>query len=139
MISPSTRRAEKAAASLRSCSASSSELPASVLTPRARATSSTPRWTAEKNGLPTSSTTSPMLAEPPVALRSVLATSSRRKPSSCDGVEHASDAFRPHGAVPLRTRDTVLTLTPAREATSFIVGRRAPPAGGVIPRTIAHA
>ena len=41
--------------------------------PRARATSSTPRCTAPKNGFETSSTISPMLADDPSARRSALA------------------------------------------------------------------
>ena len=73
MMSPSTPRAPNASASSRSRSGCSSELPANVRTPRSRATSSMPRCIAEKNGLPTSSTTRPMLADSPSLRRSALA------------------------------------------------------------------
>ena len=62
-----------AAASSRSRSGSSSELPTSVRIPRSRATSSTPRCTAPKNGFDTSSKIRPMLADWRSARRSVLA------------------------------------------------------------------
>ena len=73
MMRPSTRRALNDSASSRSRSGRSSELPAKVSTPRSRATSSTPRCTAEKNGLATSSKIRPMLADSRLARRSVLA------------------------------------------------------------------
>ena len=59
--------------SSRSRSGSSSELPAKVTTERVRATSSTPRWMAEKNGFETSSKISPIEADRPLARRSVPA------------------------------------------------------------------
>ena len=48
-----------------------------VSVPRVRAVSSTPRRTAAKNGLPTSATSTPMLADARSARRSVLAVRSR--------------------------------------------------------------
>ena len=72
-ISPSTPRELNAAASSRSRSGSSSELPTSVSTPRSRAASSTPRCTAPKKGFETSSKIRPMLADWRSARRSVLA------------------------------------------------------------------
>ena len=73
MMRPSTRRALSDSASSRSRSGCSSELPARVSTPRSRATSSTPRWTAEKNGFETSSKISAIDADRPLARRSVPA------------------------------------------------------------------
>jgi hypothetical protein len=77
MISPSTRRAVSVAASARSRSGSSSELATMVIEEWVRATSSMPRSTEAKNGLPTSVSSKPMLPEARSARRSVLAVRSR--------------------------------------------------------------
>ena len=72
-MSPSTRRPSTPSTNSRSRSGSASELPANVTTDRSRATSSTPRWMAAKNGLPTSSKIRPIVDESPLARRSVPA------------------------------------------------------------------
>ena len=118
------RRAPRRSTRVRAAG-SSSELPANVTTERARATSSTPRWMAEKNGLETSSKIRPIVPD------SAVRRGAAFRPCGCGG----SRASRPlartltassgaTGGLPLTTRETVLRLTPASAATSFIVGRR---------------
>jgi hypothetical protein len=78
MMMPSTPRAARLSTSSRSRAESSSELPAKTSTLRARATSSTLRWSVEKNGLATSSSSRPTVRDRRSARRSVLAVRSRR-------------------------------------------------------------
>src|SRR3954471_15723143 len=89
----------------------------------------------EKKGFETSSTTRPMVLDAPSARRSVPAVWLWRYPSSAT----ASWTLTANSAatgLPLTTRETVLTLTPATAATSLIVGRRpfGGPAGDVVTR-----
>ena len=110
--------------SSRSRSGSSSEEPTNVSTPRGGATSSTPRWTAEKNGFETSSMISPMLADcavgaPQGARRQVAPVAEQLPP------RHAR--ARPARAAPRRCRSPRGRRSPGSRpptrATSFIVGR----------------
>ncbi len=105
-------------------SGSSSELPAKVTTERVRATSSTPRWMAEKNGFETSSKIRPSEADMRLARRSVPAVWLCRYPSNSTARCTFTASSGATGGLPLTTRETVLRLTPARPATSFIVARR---------------
>src|SRR5437763_1257956 len=78
---------------------------------------------------------SPIIREPPL-LRRLRARSSRLNPSSRIAALTLSAVAVAMAGSALTTRETVLRLTPARAATSFIVGRRrvgsvARPAAGI--------
>src|SRR5256712_11378646 len=123
MIRPSTRLDANAETSCRSRFASSSELPAKTRTPRATATSSIARCSADANGFDTSSSTRPMLELRPSIRRRLLAVRLCRYPTRSTAALTRSLSLRVTPGSPLTTRDTVLMLTLAAAATSRMVGR----------------
>src|SRR3954465_887561 len=122
-MTPSTRRSTSRRTSSCSRFESSSRLAARTNTLCSRAKSSTARWTAEEYGLLTSSRSSPIVCVRPSARRRLGAAGFGRYPSLTAGSGTRSTRSGATVGTSLKTRDTVLTPTPARAATSRIVAR----------------
>ena len=116
----------KAYASSRSRSASSSRLPVSTWRPRARASSSTARCSAAENGF------GDVLEQHADGPGAAVVAAQHARAEVRAVVQRRDRGPHPGGQTgatvvsPFTTRETVLRLTPAVRATSFMVGRAAP-------------
>lgn len=118
-----TRRARNLSVRARSRSGSSAEEPMSRVSPRSRTVSSMARATAPKKGLARSGMTRPMVVSGPPT-RMLRAIRFGWKPSLATAASTCSLVCAEAGPSSLRTRETVLALTPTSRATSARVGRR---------------